>query len=219
MRLLLSLGVIVGLCYGGYFASREGLKRGQEALLQYNLKQLANVREAVARYAQAHGKYPDSLTQAGPVPSLTIVALGDATYGLHWHMPESRVAILKDLDRQPLDVDFMYRGPASRVTLVGDFNNFNPQIEPMNHDETDPQLWKATQRMDPGNHTYGISIDGAPPRLVQADIELWTSNKNFIARSSNLQDTGGWAYDPANGRVFIACSWTDSATGRPLFSY
>jgi 1,4-alpha-glucan branching enzyme len=56
-------------------------------------------------------------------------------------------------------VIFKVRAPAAKdITLVGDFNNWNPQDYPMEKD--DEGFWKATVWLAPGRYEYKLLIDG-----------------------------------------------------------
>lgn len=56
-------------------------------------------------------------------------------------------------------VTFKVRAPvAKEVTVVGDFNNWNPHDHPMEKD--DEGFWKVTVWLAPGRYEYKLLIDG-----------------------------------------------------------
>jgi hypothetical protein len=63
---------------------------------------------------------------------------------------------------------------AKRVSLVGDFNGWNPSAVPMRRGSTD--VWVVNIRLQPGRHVFAFSIDGAlradsaAPRAVEDDF-------------------------------------------------
>ena len=72
-----------------------------------------------------------------------------------------RVAALtpREMDEAPLPVQFVFEAPeATSVTLVGDFNEWNPRSTPMSPGRGG--MWEATVELTPGRHTYAFLIDG-----------------------------------------------------------
>jgi hypothetical protein len=63
---------------------------------------------------------------------------------------------------------------AKRVSLVGDFNGWNPGAVPMRRGSSD--VWVVDVRLEPGRHVFAFSIDGAlradaaAPRAVEDDF-------------------------------------------------
>ncbi len=63
---------------------------------------------------------------------------------------------------------------AKRVSLVGDFNSWNPAAVPMRRGSSD--VWVVDVRLEPGRHVFAFSIDGsiradsAAPRAVEDDF-------------------------------------------------
>lgn len=63
---------------------------------------------------------------------------------------------------------------AKRVSLVGDFNGWNPVAVPMRRGASD--VWVVDVRLEPGRHVFAFSIDGAlradaaAPRAVEDDF-------------------------------------------------
>jgi hypothetical protein len=63
---------------------------------------------------------------------------------------------------------------AKQVSLVGDFNGWNPVAVPMRRGSSD--VWVVDVRLEPGRHVFAFSIDGAlradaaAPRAVEDDF-------------------------------------------------
>jgi 1,4-alpha-glucan branching enzyme len=54
---------------------------------------------------------------------------------------------------------FIFKGsPDRRVSVVGDFNNWDPFMDPM--EETEPGMYSATIRVPAGEHWYYFFSDG-----------------------------------------------------------
>ena len=77
---------------------------------------------------------------------------------------------------QPGAVRFVLVAPyASRVTLVGDFNRWNPAAMPMRR-ATDGRTWTLEVPLPPGRHLYAFVVDGdlaadpAAPRAGDDDF-------------------------------------------------
>jgi len=82
-----------------------------------------------------------------------------------------RHATRDDVDR----VRFSISAPrAKQVSLVGDFNGWNPGAVPMRRGSSD--VWVVDVRLEPGRHVFAFSIDGAlradaaAPRAVEDDF-------------------------------------------------
>jgi len=57
-------------------------------------------------------------------------------------------------------VRFVFAAPsASRVALIGSFNNWNPEMTPLRRAEQ-TGIWVADVPLAPGRHEYGFLIDG-----------------------------------------------------------
>ena len=66
--------------------------------------------------------------------------------------PTQKVSIKKP-------VVFEYFSPESTlVTLVGDFNRWDPQAHPLKRDPGG--LWKCSVRLEPGNYQYKFVVNG-----------------------------------------------------------
>jgi Carbohydrate-binding module 48 (Isoamylase N-terminal domain) len=78
--------------------------------------------------------------------------------------------------RQSADkVRFAVSAPsAKQVSLVGDFDGWNPSAVPMRRGSSD--VWIVDVRLQPGRHVFAFSIDGAlradaaAPRAVEDDF-------------------------------------------------
>ena len=73
-------------------------------------------------------------------------------------------------------VQFAVSAPsAKRVSLVGDFNGWNPRAVPMRRGGAG-DMWVVNVRLQPGRHVFAFSIDGAlradsaAPRAVEDDF-------------------------------------------------
>ena len=63
------------------------------------------------------------------------------------------------LTREVRFVQFVHIAPkASRVTVVGDFNGWDPQATPMIRRESG--VWIASVPVPPGRHVYAFVVDG-----------------------------------------------------------
>jgi hypothetical protein len=85
---------------------------------------------------------------------------------------------------------FMIVAPAaSRVSLVGDFNLWNPRATPMRRLE-DGRTWVADVPLDAGRHVYAFVVDGglktdpAAPRAADDDFGVPSSVVTVPRRSS-----------------------------------
>lgn len=69
----------------------------------------------------------------------------------------SRGKARKPATKQP--VVFEYFDPSARVvTLVGDFNRWDPNLKPLKRDAGG--LWKVTIRLEPGTYQYKFVVNG-----------------------------------------------------------
>jgi hypothetical protein len=77
------------------------------------------------------------------------------------------------------EVTFRYRGRSGRfVSLIGEFNHWDPFWEPMPEDPRRPGLYQITLRLPPGPHYYVFSVDGerVPDPL---NVELAEDSEGF----------------------------------------
>ena len=86
---------------------------------------------------------------ASPAPSAAMVS-----------SPTSlRPAADVDSDSRPVPKQFVLQnGSAKRVSLVGDFNNWNPAAAPLTRDPASG-VWTTVVPIPPGRHVYGYMID------------------------------------------------------------
>lgn len=77
-------------------------------------------------------------------------------------------------------VRFSISAPAAaRVSLVGDFDGWNPDALPMRRRGAD--TWTVDVRLEPGRHVFAFSVDGglrpdpAAPRAVEDDFGVPSS--------------------------------------------
>jgi Glycogen recognition site of AMP-activated protein kinase len=77
----------------------------------------------------------------------------------------------------PVDgVTFALSAPsAARVALIGDFNDWNPDANPLRRGKG---LWSVTLRLKPGRYRYSFVVDGsswrADPRTPPAEDDFGT---------------------------------------------
>lgn len=78
-------------------------------------------------------------------------------------------------------IRFAFSAPSARhVSLVGDFNRWNPAAVPM-HRSPDGNTWIADVPLAPGRHVFAFSVDGglhvdpAAPRAVEDDFGVPSS--------------------------------------------
>lgn len=63
---------------------------------------------------------------------------------------------------------------AKKVSLVGEFNNWNPDADPMQRDEN--KTWTKAKMLSPGNIEYKFWVDG---EWVQDPENLWACPNCF----------------------------------------
>jgi Carbohydrate-binding module 48 (Isoamylase N-terminal domain) len=133
------------------------------------------LREIVAarppRRARRWSVTPTAAIAAG----LACMALGG---GATW-WATGRAPAHATVARSPMDasvVRFALLAPgASRVTLVGDFNRWDPSATPL-RESADGRTWEVRVPLSPGRHVYAFVVDGglradpAAPRTVDDDF-------------------------------------------------
>jgi hypothetical protein len=97
----------------------------------------------------ARGLVPsDRTANTGAVPSIPVVAPAPV-----------RTAASTSADVALVPQPFVLEnGKAHRVAVVGDFNNWNPNVTPMTR-SADGGLWSAIVPIMPGRHVYGFMVD------------------------------------------------------------
>lgn len=82
-------------------------------------------------------------------------------------------------DSAPIPTQFVFDGQARRVTLVGDFNNWDAHATPLER-EPGSTLWSVTVPIQRGRHVYAFLVDS-----------IWTIDKRApVARDPDFGVTG-----------------------------
>lgn len=82
-------------------------------------------------------------------------------------------------DSAPVPTQFVFDGQARRVTLVGDFNNWDARATPLER-EPGSTLWSVTVPIQRGRHVYAFLVDS-----------VWTIDKRApVARDPDFDVTG-----------------------------
>jgi Glycogen recognition site of AMP-activated protein kinase len=91
----------------------------------------------------------------------------------------SPVARSMNGDSAPIPTQFVFDGHAQRVSLVGDFNNWDSHATPLQR-EPGSALWSVTVPIQRGRHVYAFLVDS-----------VWTVDKRApIARDPDFGVTG-----------------------------
>jgi predicted carbohydrate-binding protein with CBM48 len=96
-----------------------------------------------------------------------------------------QTAASSDADSKPILQQFVFDGPrARRVSVVGDFNTWNPTSAVMTR-SAEGGLWSAIIPITPGRHIYGFMVDDSlftlDPRAPKArDADLGTEGSVVI---------------------------------------
>ena len=103
---------------------------------------------------------------------LTPVTTNDATY--------VQTSISRDaLENAAVPTQFVYDGPARRVVLVGDFNNWDEKANALER-EPGSSLWSVTVPIQRGRHIYAFLVDS-----------VWTVDKHApVASDPDFGVTG-----------------------------
>lgn len=97
-------------------------------------------------------------------------------------------------------VAFEYYGPdATSVTLVGEFNGWDPEARPLKRDPGG--MWKATVRLEPGSYQYKFVVDGQrweedPVNLLRVHNQHGTYNS---VRNVGAQERAAQEAEPTRG--------------------
>lgn len=106
---------------------------------------------------------------ARPAPVVSTEPVVDA-------MPAAREL---NADSAPIPTQFVFDGRARRVTLVGDFNNWDAHATPLRR-EPGSTLWSVTVPIQRGRHVYAFLVDS-----------VWTIDKRApLARDPDFGVTG-----------------------------
>src|SRR6476661_380878 len=142
----------------------------------------APLRERVALSDRVERKVLARLrTGAGPVPRAPyrplIAAAAVFATGV---LVGRRTAGPAAVERGPRTIEFVLRTTAdSAVTLVGDFNDWDPRATPLHPGAGG--VWTATVPLHPGRYRYTFIVDGswrrdpAAPRALEEDFGTPTS--------------------------------------------
>lgn len=84
-----------------------------------------------------------------------------------------------NIDSAPIPTQFVFDGQARRVTLVGDFNNWDARATALER-EPGSTLWSVTVPIQRGRHVYAFLVDS-----------IWTIDKRApVARDPDFGVTG-----------------------------
>ncbi len=93
-------------------------------------------------------------------------------------------------------VTFRYRSqPGHFVSLIGEFNRWDPFWEPMREDPQRPGLYQVTLRLSAGAHYYVFSVDGdrVPDPL---NVEMAEDSEGFRVSTFRVPAPTAFAVDP-----------------------
>ena len=91
-------------------------------------------------------------------------------------VPASRAV---NADGAPIPTQFVFDGRAQRVALVGDFNNWDARVTPLER-EPGSTLWSVTVPIQRGRHVYAFLVDS-----------VWTIDRRApVARDPDFGVTG-----------------------------
>ena len=198
------------------------------------LRLLQEVRDKAQAYRAAHGGWPSKLEQVGPLPAIEVWAVErGGGLAVHRHRPSNAVQVVSS--SAPVRADFFHPGTygepiyrdgrevggrvvgATSVTLAADFNGFDPASDPLVREDG---VWRLTKIVSPGLHDFGFVLDGKERSArINDDFTAPALAPYFEAQPADLEDAGGWGYNPATGRVFIACTAVAPKLGKPVDAY
>lgn len=205
---------------------------------QKNRTALKRVRAKIQAHARKYGRPPRSIEYLGALPKLSVWANDRSRGRLHRHRASRQAQIV---DTRKLAVTFYEKGnygvpiyqdgrqtggrieAAQTVSLMGDFNAFDPSRDPMRRfGGLYDGGWTLTKELDPGEYAFGFVLDGEDRSQGRRKIKVAFPNPDsefaHDVLPRELRDTGGWAYDPDAGLIFIACWGRSESDGRPLYS-
>jgi hypothetical protein len=86
-----------------------------------------------------------------------------------------------------MPVRFTYQAPgASTVSIVGDFNQWNPQALPLRR-SADGTMWEVEVTLQPGRYTYAFMVDGVlarDPSAPQVRDDFGATNSVVMVKGS-----------------------------------
>jgi hypothetical protein len=92
-------------------------------------------------------------TSRSHAPIIVASAVGDSTRS------PMRMVAATEPDAAPIPHQFVFNSSrAHRISVVGDFNRWNPTVAPMVR-ASDGELWSVTIPIVPGRHMYAFMID------------------------------------------------------------
>lgn len=98
-----------------------------------------------------------------------------------WRFGASRAPQEPLTNSEPTFVQFVYIGPqAEAVSLVGSFNDWDPQANPLRQDRTQG-VWTAEIPLKRGHHEYAFNVDGR--WVPDDDAPLGASDEFGVANS------------------------------------
>jgi 1,4-alpha-glucan branching enzyme len=102
---------------------------------------------------------------------------------IRWYQSRSPVTQKNSLTRKTKMIQFsLEAGDAKKVSLVGEFNNWNPDADPMQRDGNG--AWTKTKLLSPGNMEYKFWVDG---QWIQDPENLRTCPNCFGTRNNILK--------------------------------
>jgi len=94
-----------------------------------------------------------------------VLVIAGGLLGVRLHALAPRTSHEATAARPSQVVEFVLVAPrASRVSLAGDFNEWRPDVTPMQRVQTaarGQEVWSVTIPVSPGRHVYGFVIDGS----------------------------------------------------------
>lgn len=134
-----------------------------------------------------------SLTMPWAIAAGIVCALIGASATLLVHREPTAVSVVAEQPVAPasgamLPVRFSLNAPnAARVTIVGDFNDWNPTTLPMRR-SADGRVWEVEVRLPLGRYNYAFMVDGRlardPVAPSTADDDFGTPNSVLMVRGS-----------------------------------
>lgn len=86
-------------------------------------------------------------------------------------------------------VELEYHGEAEAVSIVGDFNGWDPERHPF--ERMAPRRWRAVLRLQPGRHVYLLSIASDRGRRLITDPANSRRTRDVFGRDLSLLVLGG----------------------------
>lgn len=177
------------------------------------------LREKVLLHRTEKGRFPDRLEEVG-LPTLTVFSYGpQPEERIHRHKVE-KVETRRGLGAEGFAVEFStwlgpWAKPASSVSVVGDFNGFDP-ARGMMKPSGDRTGWSLPVQLSTGAHSFRFIVDGRETGLETLTFDHALSHPSVaVKRPDTSAYDGVWVYDPDTGLVLLACDGTDTKHRRP----